>query len=546
MNTLGFILFGVAWFIFAYFWYGNVIKNKVLRSSDEVSTPSHTLFDNKDYVPTNPLVLYGHHFSAIAGAGPIIGPIIAYSYFGWLPAILWILVGSVFIGAVHDYTALFTSIRNKGYSIVNIAYEVVSPKAGFLFSTFVFLTLILVMAVFSDLTARTLMEEPKIVVPTFGLIFVAMFFAILLYRFKFNVIISTIVALLLLFAFLYFGEMFPISASYEFWLALILIYCFVASILPVWLLLQPRDYLSMYILIIGMALGYFGMLFLNPKIQGPNFLGFTSSINNFPLFPMLFITIACGSISGFHSLIASGTTSKQLDRESHGKMIAFGGMLTESALAFLVILMVSSVLVFDGQEGSFMWILNEKNADILFGTALGLTVKSLGIPLGFGTSFGILMLNAFILTSLDASTRLNRYIVQEGFGTKFGRILKDRFVASFIVVFLTLIICLSGGYQTIWSVFGSANQLIGTLALFVVTTYLLGIKAPKWYTLLPALFMLVVTESALLYQFLFIYLPNFKITLMIITLALIFLGFLVAIESLKKIFSKRLKLFVGL
>lgn len=546
MNTIGFILFGVAWFIFAYFWYGNVVKNKVLRSSDEVYTPSHTLFDNKDYVPTNPLVLYGHHFSAIAGAGPIIGPILAYSYFGWLPAMLWILVGSVFIGAVHDYTSLFTSIRNKGYSIVNIAYEVVSPKAGFLFSTFVFLTLILVMAVFSDLTARTLMEEPKIVLPTFGLIFVAMFFAILLYRFKVNVIISTAAALLLLIIFLYFGEMLPIKQSYEFWLALILIYCFVASILPVWLLLQPRDYLSMYILIIGMAIGYFGMLFLNPKIQGPNFLGFTSSINNFPLFPMLFITIACGSISGFHSLIASGTTAKQLDRESHGKIIAFGGMLTEGALAFLVILMVSSVLVFDGQEGSFMWLLTKKNADILFGTALGLTVKSLGIPVGLGTSFGILMLNAFILTSLDASTRLNRYIVQEGFGAKFGGVLKDRFFASFIVVFLTLIICLSGGYQTIWSVFGSANQLIGTLALFVVTTYLLGIKAPKWYTLLPALFMLVVTETALLYQFLFIYLPKFEITLMIISLALIFLGLLVAIESLKKIFSKSFKLSVTL
>ncbi|MGQ9818328.1 MAG: carbon starvation CstA family protein [Candidatus Kapaibacteriales bacterium] len=544
MDTLSFILFGIAWFVFAYFWYGNVIKNKVLRSRDDFSTPSHTLFDNKDYVPTNPLVLYGHHFSAIAGAGPIIGPILAYSYFGWLPAMLWILMGSVFIGAVHDYTALFTSIRNKGYSIVNIAYEVISPKAGFLFSTFVFLTLILVMAVFSDLTARTLMEEPKIVVPTFGLIFVAMFFAVLLYRLKVNVIISTVIALVLLFIFLSLGEFLPIKASYELWLSLILIYCFIASVLPVWLLLQPRDYLSMYILIIGMFLGYIGILFLNPKIQGPSFLGFTSSINHFPLFPMLFITIACGSISGFHSLIASGTTAKQLDRESHGKMIAFGGMLTEGALAFLVVLMISSVLVFDGQEGSFMWILTKKNADILFGTALGLTVHSLGIPVSLGTSFGLLMLNAFILTSLDASTRLNRYIVQEGFGSKFGGILKDRFFASFIVVFLTLIICLSGGYQTIWSVFGSANQLIGTLALFVVTTYLLGIKSPKWYTLLPALFMLIVTESALLYQFFFIYLPKFDITLMIISSALIFLGLLVAIESLKKIFSKSFRLSV--
>lgn len=538
MNTLVFILFGIAWFIFAYYWYGNIIKNKVLSSSDKISVPSHALFDNKDYVPTNPLVLFGHHFSAIAGAGPIIGPIFAYSYFGWLPALIWILVGSVFIGAVHDYTALITSTRNKGYSIVNIAYDVISPKAGFLFSLFVFLTLILVMAVFSDLTARTLMEEPKIVIPTFGLIIVAILFSVMLYKLKINVVVSTLFALLLLIGFLYVGESIPIKLPYEVWLILILVYCFVASILPVWLLLQPRDYLSMYILVIGMLLGYLGIIFLNPKIQGPSYLGFTSSINHFPLFPMLFITIACGAISGFHSLIASGTTAKQLDRESQGKIIAYGGMLTEGALALLVIVMVSSVMVFSGDNGSFMWLLTNKNADILFGTALGLTINSLGIPVTIGTSFGILMLNAFILTSLDASTRLNRYIVQEGFGAKYGGLLKNQFFASFIVVLLTLLVCLSGGYQKIWSVFGAANQLIGTLALFVVTVYLLGVKAPKWYTLLPALFMLLFTESALLYQFFFVYLPKFDLVLMFICFALILLGLVVAIESLKKVFSK--------
>lgn len=538
MNTLVFILFGIAWFIFAYYWYGNIIKNKVLSSSDKISVPSHALFDNKDYVPTNPLVLFGHHFSAIAGAGPIIGPILAYSYFGWLPVLIWILVGSVFIGAVHDYTALITSTRNKGYSIVNIAYDVISPKAGFLFSLFVFLTLILVMAVFSDLTARTLMEEPKIVIPTFGLIIVAILFSVMLYKLKINVVVSTLFALLLLIGFLYVGESIPIKLPYEVWLILILVYCFVASILPVWLLLQPRDYLSMYILVIGMLLGYLGIIFLNPKIQGPSYLGFTSSINHFPLFPMLFITIACGAISGFHSLIASGTTAKQLDRESQGKIIAYGGMLTEGALALLVIVMVSSVMVFSGDNGSFMWLLTNKNADILFGTALGLTINSLGIPVTIGTSFGILMLNAFILTSLDASTRLNRYIVQEGFGAKYGGLLKNQFFASFIVVLLTLLVCLSGGYQKIWSVFGAANQLIGTLALFVVTVYLLGVKAPKWYTLLPALFMLLFTESALLYQFFFVYLPKFDLVLMFICFALILLGLVVAIESLKKVFSK--------
>ncbi len=537
MNVLPLILFGIAYFLFAYYWYGNIIKKKVLNSSNSIPTPSHTLYDNKDYVPTKPTVLFGHHFSAIAGAGPIIGPILAYSYFGWLPALLWILLGSVFIGAVHDYTALVTSLRNKGYSMVNIADRVISPRAGLLFSVFVFLTLILVEAVFADLTARTMMEEPKIVIPTIGLIGVAILFAILHYKLKFGVFISTFISLILLGILLYFGEHFQIKASYEFWLAIILLYCFVASILPVWLLLQPRDYLSMYILIIGMTLGYFSIIVLNPQIQGPSFISATSKVG--PIFPMLFITIACGAISGFHSLIASGTTAKQLDLEEQAKPIAYGGMLTEGALAFFVILMVSSVLSFNGTETSFISILTNKNADILFGTALGLTIQTIGIPFALGSAFGMLMLNAFILTSLDASTRLCRYIVQEGFGSKYGGILKDKYFASGLVVILTLIICLSGGYQKIWSVFGSANQLIGTLSLFTVTTYLLGIKAPKWYTLFPALFMLLVTETALLYQLIFFYLPKFDLVLIIISTALIILGLLVAIESIQKIFSKK-------
>ncbi|MFN3269062.1 MAG: Carbon starvation protein A [Candidatus Kapaibacterium sp.] len=538
MNTLFFILFGIAWFIFAYYWYGNIIKNKVLRSTDQNPTPSHTLFDNKDYVPTKPIVLFGHHFSAIAGAGPIIGPILAYSYFGWLPALLWILLGSVFIGAVHDYTSLITSVRNKGFSLVNIADKVISPRAGFLFSIFVFLTLLLVLAVFSDLTARTLMEDPTIVVPTIGLIFVALLFGILHYRLKVNVYIATFIALVLLVVLLYLGHLFQIKASYGVWLGIILAYCFIAAILPVWLLLQPRDYIAMYILVFGMTLGYLGMIFLNPKIQGPQFIGFLHEKG--PLFPMLFITIACGAISGFHSLIASGTSAKQLDRESHGKIIAYGGMLTEGALAFLVIMMVASVLPFNGDpNNSFMGILTNKNADILFGNALGLTLKSLGIPVLFGTSFGILMLNAFILTSLDAGTRLCRYIVQEGFGERYGGVLKDKYFSTAIIIILTLAICLSGSYNQIWSVFGAANQLIGTLALFVVTSYLLGIKAPKLYTLIPALFMLVVTESALIYQLLFIYLPKKQILLLVISTLLIFLGIWVAIESLQKIFHRK-------
>ncbi|MFC2129794.1 carbon starvation protein A [Bacteroidota bacterium] len=540
MSAAVVVVFGVAWFIFAYLWYGRIIQKKVVKIDDSNITPSNEINDGRDYVPTKPSILFGHHFSSIAGAGPIVGPIIAFYYFGWLPALIWIIVGSVFMGAVHDYTSLVASLRSKGVSIVEITGTYVSPKARNIFGVFVWLTLVLIQAVFADLTAKTLTEDPHIVIPTIGIILIAVIFGYFVFRKRVNVALGTIMGLALLFGLILLGGEIPITASYDFWLIFAIIYSLIAATLPVWLLLQPRDYLSMYLLIIGLFLGLVGLIVENPEISAPAFISFDSEAG--PLFPMLFIIIACGAISGFHSLVASGTSAKQLRRESDGKFVAYGGMLTEGLLALMVIVMISSVLVW--QPGTIGAItdstyifqeLFEKSPNIVFGHALGLSIDSLGIPVQLGISFGILMLNAFILTTLDTSARLNRYIVSETLGKKYGSIFKNRYFATGASLVVAYLLCLGGGFKVIWPVFGASNQLIATLALFVVTVYFLGFKAPKWYTLLPAIIMLIITETALAYTTIVFYIPKGRWHLVIISAILFVLGLIVAFEVFKKL-----------
>ncbi len=538
MNAAVIIIFGIIWFIFAYFWWGNIIKNKVLQSNDKNEVPSVKYNDNKDYVPTKPIILFGHHFSSIAGAGPIVGPILAFAWFGWLPALIWILVGSVFMGAVHDYTSLLISVRNRGISIVEITENAISKRARTIFAIFVWLTLVLVQAIFADLTARTLTEKPEIALPTISVIIIAIIFGWAVYRKGLNLFIATISALILLFFSILLGNRFPIIASYDIWLIITFAYALIAAVLPVWVLLQPRDYISVYILLIGMFIGIIGVLVLQPEINAPAYLGFSS--NKGPLFPILFITVACGAISGFHSLVSSGTSAKQLRKESDGKKVAYGGMLTEAALAMLVIAMVSSVLIWnpDTANGEFNFQnLLQKSANIVFGTALGLSVQSIGIPLSLGIQFGILMLNAFILTTLDTTARLNRYILQETSIGKRGGIFKNRYVATLVSLIAAYLLIAFGGYKILWPLFGASNQLIATLALFVISTYLFGIKSPKIYTLIPAIFMLFVTEIALFYQIFWEFAPNGNWFLLILAGILLILGLMIVYESLKKMMA---------
>ncbi len=538
LNAALFGILGALWFIIMYKQYGKLINRKLILSDNSTPTPAQAMRDDVDYVPSHPAILFGHHFSSIAGAGPIVGPMLAYSLFGWLPALLWVLLGSVFIGAVHDYITLMISVRNKGISISVLTQTYVSNTARWIFSAFLWLALVLVIAVFSVLTAQTLSEKPEIVIPTIGLIILAAIFGLLVYRRNVNIWAGTIAAIFIMTCLIVVGDFLPIQASYDFWLITALIYSFIASTLPVWALLQPRDYLSMYILISGLALAFISLIVMQPAINGPALV--SSNSGNLPLWPMLFIIVACGAVSGFHSVVSSGTSAKQLRKESDGKIIAFGGMLTEAFLALIVILLISSVLAWKGNESSefdgfiFNDLMKQKGANITFGTALGRALESIGIPLQYGIAFGVLMLNAFILTTLDTCARLSRYVLTETIGQKI-KALNNKYFVTIVALLFAYYLTSGNNWRTLWPVFGAANQLIAALSLLVASAYLFGFKKNTKYTLAPAIFMLATTEGALFYQLIWQYIPENNLVLSILASILMLLGLIVAVEVYRRL-----------
>jgi len=548
MNSFWILLLGIIWYVLIYFVYGKILDKRIINPHNSRKTPAHRLKDGVDYVPSPTPVLFGHHFSSIAGAGPIVGPILAYALFGWGAALLWILLGTAFIGITHDYFSLMTSVRNDGVSITEISEKTISPTAKWMFSIFVWLSLVLIIAVFAVITAKTLESKPEIAVPTLGLIVLAILFGLVVYRLKWKLIPSTIIAWIILFFLVDLGYKYPIVASYNTWFYVFLIYSFIASSIPVWLLLQPRDYLSMTILFAGLFIGYLGMFILHPHINGPVHTTFIS--NGTPLVPMLFVIIACGAISGFHSLVASGTTAKQLDKEKHGRIIGVGGMISEGVLALLVLMLVASALFWKNAPsglGDFVFQnLMKKGPIVTFGNGFGRAASSLGIPLNIGIAFGILMLNAFVLTTLDTAVRLSRFVFQEALVKK-NKILSNRWIAGFIGVFFAYILAATKSWNVIWPIFGSANQLIAALSLFTVTAYFVGYKKPKLYSFIPAIFMWIVTEAALLYLLFFNYIKGFgknlgDSILSSVAIILVILGGIVGIEAIRTI-NKKDKIF---
>ncbi|MEW6556491.1 MAG: carbon starvation protein A [Elusimicrobiota bacterium] len=502
MNSLIVGICGIVLLIIGYKFYGSIIE-KLWGIDKSRKMPSETLYDGVDYIPAKHwTILFGHHFSSIAGAGPIIGPVLACAYFGWLPALLWIILGTIFIGGVHDFSALIASVRNEGKSIGDITEKVMGKKTKIIFSVFLLLALILVIAVFTATTAQTLVGEPQIVVPTFGLIFVAILTGCMIYVWKLNYPLSTITGLALLVVLLVLGNALPVIVSnIKFWMIVLLIYCYIASVIPVNILLQPRDYLSAFLLIFGLLFGYAGLIISHPNINTPALTGFNTRIGN--LWPMMFVFIACGAVSGFHSLISSGTTSKQIAIECDAKKIGYGAMVTEGVLAILALLCVCAGLYWTGASCTPQLIYPEliKSGDYIgtFATGYGEITKNI-----FGSSFGkfiaILILNAFVITTLDTATRITRYIATELFGEGFGiKIFKNKYFSTLVVVALSGVLAFSD-WKKIWPVFGASNQLIAALVLIVITGYLFNLKKPIKYTLYPAIFMFLTTVSALIYQ----------------------------------------------
>ena len=521
MNAVVILLVGIVILVLGYIFYGGWLA-KQWGVDPKRTTPAHELEDGNDYVPAKAPVLMGHHFSSIAGAGPINGPIQA-AVFGWVPVMLWVLIGGIFFGAVHDFGALFASVRNKGQSIGEVIAESIGSRAKKLFLTFSYLTLILVVAAFASIVANTFkatytesgaLDEvasaanASTAMISILFIVIAIIFGMMVYRRNASLVVSTVVGVAAIVVCMVVGyNWHPIYLSGSTWMVIVGIYIAVASVTPVWILLQPRDYLSSFLLYGMMIIAVVGIVGAHPTLSIPAFTGFIdkaeygSGVSLGSMFPALFVTIACGAISGFHSLVGSGTTAKQLDKESDAQPIAYGGMLIECALALISLCAVG-----------YIWSEYVPNG-ITTPTAVfatGISRMCATIPFLAGAekviyAMLILAVSAFCLTSLDTATRLARYMFQEFWlepgqtwkdATGFKRVLTNPYVATLITVILGIALGMTG-YAKIWALFGAANQLLAALGLLAVAAWLGTMGKNNKMFLFPMAFMLVVTIVSL-------------------------------------------------
>jgi carbon starvation protein len=519
MNLLLIILPCALVLLAAYILYGNLLA-RLLRLDPKAVTPAVELRDDVDYAPIEPKFLMSQHFSAIAAAGPIVGPILAGVWFGWLPALLWILVGAIFIGGVHDMTALVASIRHKARSIAEVVRDHMTRRSYLLFLSFIWIALVYIIVAFTDITAGsflgmvTLENGEKVSgggIATSSLLYLALPIMMgLLLRFtKLSLGVATVIFLPLVGLTIWIGQYIPFDVAgllglsedgaHKVWNVALLLYCFVAAVAPMWLLLQPRGHLGGYFLYFALAGGALGLLFGGKTVQYPAFTGWVSAQGQ-SLFPILFITIACGACSGFHALIASGTTSKQLKRETDAKVIGYGTMLLEGMVA-IVSLACVMILVKNGP------LLQKPSPNFIYAHGMGSFLGVLGIPVALGVSFGLLAFTTFVYDTLDVCTRLGRYIVQElvGWHDAKGRWLGTALTAGVPLFFLLQTRLDAQGavvpvWRTFWALFGASNQLLAALTLLGVTVWLWRTQRARWVWLVtgvPTAWMYVMSVWAL-------------------------------------------------
>lgn len=506
MNGAMILGFAILFYLIAYFLYGGFLA-RLFGLNKNNPTPAHTMNDGVDYVPAKPFILFGHHFASIAGAGPIVGPIAA-SYFGWGAVLLWLLFGCVFIGAMHDMGAMVLSIRNKGKSIASVIENFIGYKGRVLFLSFCWATLILVVAVFAEMIADGFMATPSVATSSLLFIAIAPVFGWLVYRRGVSILVASCIFVPLVFFFVWLGTVIPLDLEPVFhahtrlaWLIILMIYAASASMLPVWLLLQPRDYLNSYLLYAMLIFGIAGIFIAAPAVELPAFAGtYASAAEGKPLtcfFPFLFVTIACGACSGFHSLVASGTTAKQLDNENDAKSVGYGGMLLEGVLGVVALV---AVACFAGAKGG---------PQAKFAGGLAHFGANLGLPEDIGFAFVSLAVSAFLLTTLDTSTRLARFCWQElvappdtGSAPAPGvspvrKAVGNVWTATIGTVVLVILLSCSGSDSELWPIFGSANQLMAALTLLVISLWLVSRKVNPFISVVPMIGMLAVSVTAL-------------------------------------------------
>jgi len=533
MNVLVVLLAAAAVFVVA----GRLYSRYIARSLGEDAshpTPAIVCNDGRDFVPTKPYIVFAHHFSAIAGAGPILGPTMAILY-GFVPAWLWVVLGGVFIGAVHDYTTLFISMREGGKSMAEVARKTLGSAGFNLFIAFTLIMIVLVTSSFLSATAISLTSlwplakigvkegetflkavvRDGVVMGRIGgiastsVIFITLCsppLGLLLYKKKLKTAYAYVLAAAICVVSVLLGIAFPVTLAPTTWMIVISVYVLFAAGVPVWLVLQPRDFINVQILYGGiglMVVSLFSCGFQGLRVTMPKFNLAEGAANLGFIWPMMFITIACGAISGFHSLVAGGTTGKQLAKETDARRVGYNAMLLESLLSVCVLLALGAVMAFSDYK-AIVWPTDpavKSNPILGFSLAAGrLFHQGLGIPVALGTVFGILLVEGFVITTLDAAVRLNRYLFEELWSIvikKVPRLLKHYWFNSGLSVLLMWTLAYSNAFTALWPIFGTANQLLAAMALLTVSAWLLLRKRRNWYTLVPAVFMVLTTLVSL-------------------------------------------------
>ncbi|MFQ6612380.1 MAG: carbon starvation protein A [Fidelibacterota bacterium] len=574
MSSVTLALVSIGLFFLGYRFYSRWIGEKIyaLRDKPEI-LPAHEFRDGMDYVPTKKHILFGHHYTSIAGAAPIIGPCVA-AFWGWLPAILWVVLGTIFMGAVHDFGALVTSVREKGNSIADISSSVLNGRVRLMFLSFVILLIWLVLAVFAMAIADLFVGVPTSVIPINIGILVALAVGWLIYKRNFGSLIPSLAALFILYFFVWIGSKVPVDFTVaesagglgmavqdakNLWIILLLVYSAIASLLPVWTLLQPRDYINSHQLLVGLGLLFLGIFIAQPVVDAPA-LRTLSDPGAPPIFPLLFVTIACGAISGFHGLVASGTTSKQLNKFEDSRLIGYGGMIGEGTLALAstiaavagIALVSSCTLPAVGAVHDLSWGVyydswahassNKAAAFVLGGGAL---LESVGLSHELAKTLMAVLVISFAATTLDTATRIQRFILGE-----FGKVLKVRPLTNryFATAIAILPACLLAFWNVsdpgtgvikqagwiLWPIFGASNQMLAALTLMILTLYYWQRKKPVLPLLIPMVFITVVTCTALIGNALRFYATNW----VLFFLTLILMGMIVwmLVEGVLKVY----------
>jgi len=487
--------------------YSRTIAFKVFGLSDKERTPAHDpkLRDDYDYLPTHRHILWGHHYTSIAGAAPIIGPSVAVIW-GWFPALFWIVFGTIFIGAVHDFGALVLSARKEGHTMGELAATVISPRVRILFQIIIYFLIWIVLAVFAFAIGVLFDRYPAAVIPINFEIIVAVLIGLYFHRNKGSILLPSIIALASLYAMVAVGIVFPVSLKAFFsgnpviiWAVFLLIYSAIASLLPVWLLLQPRDFINSHQLIVGLGALMLGLVVLNPEMSAPAISLHPAGAP--PLFPVIFVTIACGAVSGFHGLVSSGTTSKQLDEMPDSRPIGYGGMLGEGVLAMIATLAVAAGLP-DWNAHYASWNGSGINAIANFVSGAGRFLEALWLPQAWAQAVVAILAVSFAATSMDSGARIQRLVVSEiGAALKLP-LLENKFMATLLAVGPAIPLVMAGPkvWLPLWLLFGTTNQLIGGMTLLVLFVYLYREKRPTLHIAVPMIFLVTMTTAAMLYS----------------------------------------------